>query len=323
MSKRLAWVGTAHIHTPGFTDQVLAKGFECVGVWDHDSERAAKNATKLGGSVASLDELASGNADAFVVCSETNRHPELVEKIAPAGKPMFVEKPVGATADQSRAILGVLQKYKNPFHTGYGSRGVPGFRTIKQKVDEGFFGQITRVRASFCHSGALGGWFDTDWRWMADRSQSGVGALGDLGTHALDLLLWMFGPASAVTGALNMGTARYAGCDEAGEALICFSSGVIGTLAASWDDVADPIRMQVAGTKGHAVFGSELQFFGPDGKPVEAPLVEPAAAGFAAFLDYLEGKPAELVGMEEASERDVTMDAIYRGAETQTWVSLK
>lgn len=302
---------------------MLKRGLACAGVWDHDAARAAKNAETLGGPVRELGDLAAdGSVDGFVVCSETSRHLELVRTLAPTGKPLFLEKPMGSSGAQSVEILKLIEQHGNTFQTGYFSRGVPTFRALKQKVDEGFFGDITRVRASNCHSGALGGWFDTDWRWMADRSQAGVGAYGDLGTHVLDLLLWMFGGVSAATGALGMGTKRYPGCDELGEGLLKFTGGAIGTMAASWDDVADPIRLQVCGTKGAATLGSELQIAGPDGKFEKAELGEQVPSGFGAFLDFLAGKQVELVTAREAANRDVVMDAIYRGAESQTWVEI-
>lgn len=320
----LAWVGTAHIHTPGFTDQVLNRGFKSAGVWDHDAARAEKNATKLDTVTKSVEELAADSSvSGYVICSETNRHLELVEALVKTGKPIFVEKPMGTDGATSAKILAAFEASSSVFQTGYFMRGVPTVRTLRKLVQEGFFGDITRVRASNCHSGALGGWFDTDWRWMADRSQSGVGAYGDLGTHSLDLLLWIFGEAQAVSGALANGTARYEGCDELGEGILKFKSGVIGTLAAGWDDVTNPHFLVVSGTKGYAVIGGDLSVAGPDGKLAKVEDLEPQVpSGFGAFLDHLEGKSVELVTAQEAALRDKTMSAIYQGAESQSWVSL-
>lgn len=323
MATQLGWIGTAHIHTPGFTNESLKREITCAGVWDHDQERAKRNAEKLGGPVRTVAELAQDpKVSGFVICSETVHHLDLVQQLVGAGKPMFIEKPMGFNAEQSQAIYNLLEDHRIVFQTGYFSRGIANFRALKQKVDEGFFGTITRVRASNCHSGALGGWFDTDWRWMADRSQSGVGAYGDLGTHVLDLLLWIFGGISAATGVLSMGTKRYEGCDELGEGLFKFTNGAIGTLAASWDDVADPIRIQVCGTKGAATLGADFMICGPDGKFTKVESGESASSGFSAFLDFLEGKKVELVTAKEAANRDIVMDAIYKGAETQSWIQI-
>src|SRR5437879_777652 len=105
---------------------------------------------------------------------------------------------------------------------------------LKQQVAEGNFGKLSWVRGSNCHSGSLEGWFDTEWRWMADPKIAGVGAFGDLGTHKLDILMWLLGEVEAVTGDLKSVTGHYGNCDESGEALLQFKNGVIGTLAAGW-----------------------------------------------------------------------------------------
>ena len=323
-SVHLAWVGTAHIHTPGFSNVVLKRKHTCAGVWDHDQARAEKNAKNLGGKVKTVEALvADRSVDGYIVCSETVHHLGLVEKLVKAGKPIFIEKPMGFNSNQSQAIYTLLEDNKITFQTGYFSRGGAGVQTLKKKVEEEFFGKITRVRASNCHSGAIGGWFDGEWRWMADRSQSGVGAYGDLGTHVLDLLIWLFGGVKAATGAFDNGTARYPGCEETGEAILKFANGTIGTLAAAWDDVADPYRIQVMGTKGHALLGSDLMLAGADGKLEKVEKLEEAQpAGFDAFLDHLEGKQVTLVTPKEAAQRDAVMEAIYQGAEFQTWVEV-
>lgn len=320
---RLAWVGVGHIHTPGFSNEVLKREIQCAGVFDEDPARAAKNAEKLGGPVLSLENIAAAEADGWVITSETVRHLDLLRPIARPGRKIFVEKPLGTDAAQSRALTKIIEDQQVVFQTGYFMRGDARIQTLRNWLAEGRFGAVTRVRASVCHSGALGGWFDNEWRWMADRSQAGVGAYGDLGTHGLDLLMWLFGDVTAATGALGMGTARYPGCDEFGEGLLQFSSGVIGTLTASWDDVANPIRLQISGTKGHALLNGELQFAGEDGKfEVVTDLAPAVSAGFSAFLDCVQGLDAELVTPSEATARDVVMDAIYRGAETRTWITL-
>ena len=84
------------------------------------------------------------------------------------------------------------------FTTGYFRGPIPSIFFSRTKP-RGNFGTITRVRASNIHNGSLEGWFDTDWRWMTDPKIAGVGAFGDLGTHKLDILMWMLGDLESVT----------------------------------------------------------------------------------------------------------------------------
>ena len=138
------------------------------------------------------------------------------------------------------------------FTTGYFMRTDPSTCSSRSEIAKGNFGKITRVRGSNCHSGSLGGWFDSEWRWMADPKIAGVGAFGDLGTHKLDILMWLLGDVESVTADIRSSPAATATATRCGEALIRFKNGVMGTLAAGWVDVANPLSLEITGTEGHA-----------------------------------------------------------------------
>jgi len=86
--------------------------------------------------------------------------------------------------------------------------------------------------------------------------RSAVGALGgfaDIGTHALDLLMWLAGDVEAVSADMRSLTNRYPNCDETGQGLLRFASGVTGTISGSWIEPENPVSLLVSGTEGHAV----------------------------------------------------------------------
>ena len=140
MATSLALVGGAHIHTPGFIDRVNKRSDITVKyVWDHDPARAQKRAEAL--KSQSITDL------------------------------NFVEKPLGLGAVDAYRMADAIKKAGVFFQTGYFMRGNPVIRFLKAQIEAGIFAQVTRYRHTKCHSGSLGGWFDTEWRWMADRSQ--------------------------------------------------------------------------------------------------------------------------------------------------------
>ena len=233
----------AHIHTPGFIRAIQKRDdVKVKSVWDHDASRAGKRAGELQAGV--VDDVAvvyaDKDIDAVVICSETDRHEALMIPAAIAKKAIYAEKPLGMGAKDGHAIADAIDKSGVTFQTGYFMRGMPAHLFLKDRIDAGAFGKITRARFSNCHGGALGGWFDTEWRWMADPKQSGIGGFGDLGTHGLDILMWWFGDVADATAAIDNGTVRYPGCDELGEGLIRFKGGVIATLARA--GTMSPIR---------------------------------------------------------------------------------
>ncbi|MEZ4730545.1 MAG: Gfo/Idh/MocA family oxidoreductase [Caldilineaceae bacterium] len=329
---QLGLVGTAHIHTPGFVKRIQARTDVTVTkVWDHNTERAEKWAQELNAAaVAEADQIWSDpTIGAVIICSETDRHEPLVLAAANAKKHLFVEKPLGLGAADAETMAAAISQAGVLFQTGYFQRGNPVHLFLRDQIQQGHFGKITRIRHSNCHAGSLGGWFDTDWRWMTDLTQAGVGAFGDLGTHSLDILMWLLGDVARVTATIGVATGRYGDCDEYGEGLIEFANGAVGTLAAGWVDVQHPVNVIVSGTEGHAYVCENQLFFksthveGADGQRPWTALPEAWPHAFELFLDAVNGKPnVPLVSPQEAAARSTVMEALYQGANEQRWVPL-
>jgi predicted dehydrogenase len=325
-----AFLGVAHIHAPNYV-RILGQRSDVRTkyVWDHDAARAQAAAAALGAKVA--DDVKTICADpeikAVVVCSETDRHHDLVLAAAAAGKHVFAEKPLGISAKESYEMADALEKGHLLFNTGYFMRGGPPIRFLKQQVEQGAFGKITRVRGSNCHNGSLAHWFDTDWRWMADPKIAGVGAFGDLGTHSLDLLMWMFGPVDSVVSDIKVVTGHYGDCDESGEALLKFKNGITGTLAAGWVDLADPLTLMISGTEGSAWIDRGRLFFlskkveGADGGQPWTKLPAGLPEPMVQFIDAVAGRTSpNLVAPREAASRVSVMEAAYQSSKQNGWV---
>jgi predicted dehydrogenase len=164
---------------------------------------------------------------------------------------------------------------------------------------------------------------------MADPKIAGVGAFGDLGTHSLDIMMWLLGGVESVTADIMTVTNRYPGCDESGEALLKFQNGVAGTLAAGWVDVDNPVSLLISGTEGHATIVNGRLFFksskvaNANGRAPWTDLPTAPPPPIQQFLDALEGKPHDfLVKPAEAAARVAVMEAAYKGAQSQSWVKV-
>jgi len=328
----VALVGCAHIHTPGFVKRLQARSdINVKYVWDHQAERAQRQAEALSTqTVSDLDRVwADPEIAGALVCSETDRHEALVLAGAAAKKHLFVEKPLGLGAEDAYRMADAIEAAGVIFQTRYFHRGFPYHLFLREQIRQGNFGKITRFRYSNCHNGSLRGIFDGEWRWMADPVQAGGGGFADLGTHALDILLWQLGDVTHVTADIDVATGRYGDCDEYGEGLLKFENGAIGSLAAGWVDVAHPVDLILSGTEGHAyVANGELYFqsqhvAGADGKAPWTDLPQAWPDAFELFLDALVGKDVPLVGAREAAVRSAVMEALYEGARTKQWVAPK
>jgi predicted dehydrogenase len=111
--------------------------------------------------------------------------------------------------------------------------------------------------------------------------------------------------------------------------MLVFESGVIGTLAAGWVDVSNPVSLEICGTQGHATVVNNQLFFqselvpGADGKSPWTDLPPSLPHAFELFLDAVAGQTGvPLVTVEEAAERSRVMEAIYLAAAQEIWMPL-
>ena len=324
-----AFVGVAHIHTPGFLNGLNKRDDVTVkAVWDHDAERGRQRATQAN-AVFTPDLntiLNDKEITSVVICSETNRHRELVERAAAAGKHLFVEKPLAVSGEDAAAIRAAVEKAGVVYQTGFFQRSSPHMRFLKQEAAAGNLGTITRMRHTNGHNGSLGGWFDTEWRWITDKTQAGGGGFADLGAHSLDIILWVMRPVcgqpKAYAGSVGHATDRYGDIDEYGAGIITFESGALAEVEASWVDPKLRSPVELFGTRGQiqimdgkVLYYSEL-VDGADGSEYKGELPPVLPGAFDMFFDKLEGKlpDAPLVTIEEAAEESRVMHELYKAA---------
>ena len=332
--KTIAFLGAAHIHTPGFIKRVNERGdqFNAKAVWDSQTARAEIAAEQLAcEAVADYNEILNDSEiDAIIICSETSLHLELVEATAAAGKDVFVEKPLGMGAEDAYAMQGAIDEAGVIFQTGHFMRSMPVYRQLKAWIEAGTLGTITRIRHANVHQGAIAAIFDhgrgpyLDWLWMTDPALSGCGGFGDLGAHSLDILMWLMGDVQSVTAQVDRLLGKY-DCDEYGEGMLRFANGAIGTLAAGWVDVLRPQSILVSGTEGvayvddGALYVQSTNLPGTEGGEwTDLPEALPHA--FDLFLDAINGEDVPLISAKEAADRSAVMEAFYQAAATNSWV---
>ena len=320
-----AFLGVAHIHTPGFISTINKRDdVSCKLVYDAQPERGERRAAELGARFSpNLDAvLADPDVTSVVICSETSHHAELVPRAVAAGKHIFVEKPLSNVVSEADAMQAAIEKSGLVFQTGFFQRSNPAMRFLKQEIEAGHLGTLTRMRHTNCHSGSLGGWFDIEWRWIADPELAGGGGFADLGAHSLDIILWALRPTCGAvvkaSGMIGTATKRYGDIDEYGAGLLQFENGTIAEVEASWVDPKMHAPVEVNGTRGQIQVRDGKVFYfselveGADGSEWSA-LPEPGPHAFELFWDKLAGKdlPVELVSIDEAAEEARVMARLY------------
>ena len=112
---------------------------------------------------------------------------------------------------------------------GFNYRFVPAVRLARELLEAGQLGDIVHFRARYLQSW---GWDADPARWRFDPAQAGTGAIGDLGTHLIDLARYLVGEISSVS-ALVRTFVPGREVDDQFVAAVEFENSAAGTLEAS------------------------------------------------------------------------------------------
>lgn len=328
---KVALVGVAHMHTPMYLQVLKSReDVKIASVWDHDAARAGRVAKECGAKVAQSAAEAIGDpgVSGVVILSETSLHAELATAAAQAKKHVFVEKPLAASSKDATQIADAVEKAGVLFTTGYHLRTIPKYLFVKENLAKGNLGKIVRAEASFCNDCVLQGAFDGDAKWTVDRKWGALGSFADTGTHALDVLMWLLGDVEAVLAEVRTVTDRHPNCDETGQAVIRFRSGVTATISAGWVEPENPVALLVSGTEGHAVVFNDRLYLrtkkvqGADGARPWGKLPAGPDHPLLQFIAAIAGaKDVPLVPVREAALRVKVMEAMYASAAGRRWVT--
>ena len=156
--------------------------------------------TRLGyeRAVADYHEvLADPAVDVVSICSPNFLHREMAVAAAAAGKPFWIEKPMGRYASDSRAIHQAVQQSGVIKSVGFNYRHAPAIERARELVRSGRLGRITNVRGSLLADYSSDPAAPLTWRFERERAGSGV--LGDLLSHGLDLAQYVVGRIASVS----------------------------------------------------------------------------------------------------------------------------
>jgi predicted dehydrogenase len=153
-------------------------------------------------------------------------HAEPTIAAAEAGKHVLCEKPLGRTADESYELWRRVAATGVKHLCGFNYRFVPAVRLARELIDDGALGEIRHFRGRYLQDWGDDPTLDT---WRFDPDRAGSGALGDLGTHVIDLARYLVGEVSSVAGIVKTFVSGRK-VDDAIEAAVEFESGAVGTI---------------------------------------------------------------------------------------------
>jgi predicted dehydrogenase len=199
--------------------------------------------------------------DLVVVATPNHLHHPMAMAALNAGADVICEKPLGLDARQAEAMTAAAVESRRRTAMSFTWRYLPACVALRRIIDDGRLGEIYQVDLRY-HTRGFGD-VHGPMRWQFDRAAAGSGALANLGSHAVDLIHWWFGPISSVAAATRTvipsrrtlrGDAVPVSVDDICAATLLLNDGTPVSLGVSW--VAQIARVglevEVHGSKASA-----------------------------------------------------------------------
>jgi predicted dehydrogenase len=213
------------------------------------------------------------------ICTPPGTHAEIAQAAAAAGKAVLCEKPLALTYPEAAAALAAVTSAGVHHAVGFNYRRLPAVALMRRMVADGAVGEVRLWRAIWLSDEFTDPQTPYDWRF--DRAMGGT-TIADLGSHLIDMALWMAGEIRSVCAQsqtfirerpLPGGGAQAVTVDDASSALVRFASGALGAIEVARAAVRRPcdFTVEVNGSRGTLVFDyarlNELRYGSADDDP--------------------------------------------------------
>jgi predicted dehydrogenase len=185
-----AWRTAAHVLDLPLTPRMVA-------LCGRDGAAAGAAARRYGWAAAESDWRALiGRPDVQLIdiCAPGDAHAEIAIAALDAGQHVLCEKPLATTMPEAQAMAAAAARASARgvrSMIGFNYRRVPAVALARELVRAGRIGEIRHVRASYLQDWLADPSFPLTWR--LQREHAGSGALGDLGSHIVDLAQYLSG----------------------------------------------------------------------------------------------------------------------------------
>jgi predicted dehydrogenase len=251
----------------------------------------AEAATRMGWAATETDWqklIARDDVDLVDICTPGDSHAEIAIAALQAGKHVFCEKPLANTVAAAAAMAAVAERASERgvrSMVGFNYRRVPALALARRMIAAGRLGTLRQVRAVYLQDWISDPQFPLVWRLQKDKA--GSGALGDIGSHIVDLSQYLVAdhltqvagftetfvkqrPVSAASSGLSATGGETLGDVTVDDAALFhgrFAGGVVASFEATRLATGrkNAMRIEVNGSRGSLAFDfesmNELSFY--------------------------------------------------------------
>lgn len=135
------------------------------------------------------DVINDEEVDIIDICTPNNCHFETAKKAILAGKHVYCEKPVGTEEYEAETLDTLAYDNKVYAQVVFNNRFLAPIMRAKELIEEGYLGRILSFNFKYHHSSALD--INKNAGWKQNKDICGGGVLFDLGSHVIDLVLYL------------------------------------------------------------------------------------------------------------------------------------
>ncbi|OGU79421.1 MAG: dehydrogenase [Ignavibacteria bacterium RBG_16_35_7] len=189
------------------------------------------------------DEFLKSNINAVYISSANSNHYQQVIAAAKAGKHILCEKPLAMTSLEAEEMVKTCEQNNVQLAVNYVYRFHPLIIKSKEMIANQMLGKIVSMNLNFNIDAPPGSNF------RFTKSQSGGGALRDLGTHMIDLMRYFGGEIVSITGVLD-NIIYKSEVEDFSCAIVKFENGGYGFFNVSFNNKKSFNRIEILGHKG-------------------------------------------------------------------------
>jgi len=215
--------------------------------------------------------------DAVYVATPPGSHLEIGLRVAAAGKPCYMEKPMARNVEESARLAAAFREAGLPLFVAYYRRAYPRFQQVRALLEAGELGELSSVQYTMRRPAPKS--LSDGWRHSVPTS--GGGLFLDVGSHMLDALDFLLGPLREMRGVASRAPGAPPAAPEDVVSLT-FLAGLSAVGSATWNfRAADSFeQLELVGDKARLLLpeplnGAECILEFADGSPPRRWEVQP------------------------------------------------
>lgn len=189
------------------------------------------------------------NLDAIIICTPPTLHYPIAIEAANKNIHVFSEKPFTTQKALGQALAELFEQKGLVNQVGYVNRFNDVFAKVKEYLDFGVIGKVLRFKSEMYSCTITKSEEGNTWR---DSHENGGGALFEVASHAIDLIIFLIGKPDKITGS-SLTKVFSKNVEDTVISTLLYRNGISGTLNVNWSDESyrkPTNKIEIFGTEG-------------------------------------------------------------------------